>query len=181
LRFLYGFTGQFYPDKNPTKPQKANRLDAALPFHIFLLVGYDAAHSTLGVFHITLISWNHVDMDMWHRLTRCRTDINTDIVTIRVVLLIDDAFHFIDQFPDSRFFFSRGLKVFSNMPARNDQAMARARRVTVIVGIRQLIFDDNFRIPAKGTILMFAVILIKYNIRQVVSRIIVIQTFFFNE
>ncbi len=89
-----------------------------------------------------------------HRLTRCPANIDTDVVTIRLVFLIDDDFHFIDQRPDGRFFFSSCLKVFSNMPAWDDQAMAGVDRIAVVVGKSQLIFDNNFRFAAKGAILV---------------------------
>jgi len=123
-------------------------------FHVLLLVGYYAAHPAPGVFHIAPVPWNHVDVDVRHRLTRCLANIDTDVVTIRAVLPVDDDFHFIDQRPDRRFFFSSRLEVFSNMPARNNQAMACVNRVAVVVGKSQLIFDNHLRFAAKGAILV---------------------------
>ena len=95
-----------------------------------------------------------MDVNVRHRLTPCLANIDTDVVTIRIVLLVDDGFHFIDQRPDGGFFFSSRLEVFSNMPARDDQAMASVNRVTVVVGKNQLVFDDNLRFAAKGAVLV---------------------------
>jgi len=122
--------------------------------HVFLPVGYHAAHATFWVFHIAPVPWNHMDVDVRHRLTCCRANIDTDVVTIRLVLFIDDGFHFIDQRPDSRFFFCRRLKVLSDVPAHDNQAMTAVNRVAVIVGIRQLILDNSSGLATKNTILV---------------------------
>jgi len=86
----------------------------------------------------------------------CRfADIDPDIVTIGVVLPVDDGFHFIDQRPDGRFFFCCCLKVFADVPAGNHQAMAGIDRVTVKMGKCQVVFDNDFGVTAKWTVMMF--------------------------
>jgi len=95
-----------------------------------------------------------MDVNVRHRLTPCLANIDTDVVTIRIVLLVDDGFHFIDQRPDGGFFFSSRLEVFSNMPSWNNQAMSWVDRVAVVVGKSQLIFDNNLRVAAKGAVLV---------------------------
>jgi hypothetical protein len=95
-----------------------------------------------------------MDVDMWHRLTACLANIDTNIVSIRLVVPVDDDFHFINQRPDSRFFLGRRLKIFSHMPARDNQAMAGVNRVAVIVGKSQFVFDNPLRLATKDTILV---------------------------
>jgi hypothetical protein len=53
-----------------------------------LIEGYYAAHPALRVFHIALVPWNHVDVDMRYRLARHLANIDTDVVAIRLVLLM---------------------------------------------------------------------------------------------
>ena len=53
-------------------------------------MGYYAAHPALGVFHIAPVPWDHVDVDVRHRLARCLTNIDTDVVAIRVEVPVDD-------------------------------------------------------------------------------------------
>ena len=95
-----------------------------------------------------------MDVDVWHRLTGGLANIDTDVVSIRFIFFIEDNFHFIDQRPDSRFFFGSRLKVISNMPARDDQAMTSVNRVAVVMSKSQLVFDDNLRFAAKGAVLV---------------------------
>jgi hypothetical protein len=118
-------------------------------------MGYNTTHTTPGVFHVTFVSWNHMDMQMRDRLARRLADIDTDIVTIRFVFLVNDDFHFIDQHPDCRFFFCRCLEVLIDNPARKNQAKTGVYRVGIVMSKRQLIFDHKFRIATKDTVFIF--------------------------
>jgi len=122
---------------------------------VFLFVGYDTAYPAAGVFHVTLVPGDHVDMQMRNGLACRFADIDTDIVTIRMVLLVYDGFHFIDQRPDGHFLFCSCLEVFANVPVGNHQAMTRIDRVAVEMSERQAVFDNDFGVAAKGTIMMF--------------------------
>ena len=64
----------------------------------------------------------------------------------------DDRFELIHQFPDGRFFFRACLEIFGNVATGDDQAMAIAHRVRVIVRERQFVLDDFFRVVAKRTV-----------------------------
>jgi hypothetical protein len=71
------------------------------------------------------------------------------------MLLIEDGFHFIDQRPDSRLFLRRCLEVFGDMPPHDNKAVPGVYGVAVVMGERQLVFDNDFGLSAKGAVLVF--------------------------
>jgi hypothetical protein len=92
---------------------------------------------------------------MRYRLSCCLANIDTDVVTIRFELLVNNGFHFINQRPD-RGFLRRGcLEVLRNVTARNYQAMAGVDRVAIVMRKGEFVLDDDLGFTAKDTILVF--------------------------
>ena len=53
-------------------------------YSIILLSRYHTTHAPSRTFHITSISWYHMDMTMWNGLTSSFLDIDSDIKSIWV-------------------------------------------------------------------------------------------------
>jgi len=54
-------------------------------------------HTAARVLHIAHKSWNNVEVQVEHRLPRCRADIDADVVAVGMVTLVDDRFCRIDH------------------------------------------------------------------------------------
>ena len=66
---------------------------------------YDSTDSAARIWHISLIAWDQMDMDMRDALSCGFIDINADIVAIGVKLFIKIGFALINHCPECLLFF----------------------------------------------------------------------------
>src|SRR5210317_2657562 len=88
-------------------------------------------HAPLGVFNITLITRNDVNVDMHNTLPGCRPDVNADIITIRLEFFVDELFLLADQIHAGLNLFRRQLEETGHMATRDHQGMPWADRKAV--------------------------------------------------
>jgi len=88
-------------------------------------------YASLGILDIPRVAGNDVNMDMVDTLSGRWPHVYTDIVAVRLVLLIDELFLLAYQFHAGGNLFWRQLKEAGDMPVRDDHRMARAHRIGV--------------------------------------------------
>ena len=89
------------------------------------------AHAPLGIFDITLVARNKVDMDMENTLPGRRAYVNADVVTIRLEFLVQSHTLLGDQCHAGIDLFGRQVEKAGYMATRDNQGMARAHRVGI--------------------------------------------------
>ena len=70
-------------------------------------------------------------MDMEDALPGRRSDIDTDVVSIRFEFLVEEFFFLFDETHAGSHFFRRQVEKAGYMPTRDDQSVPRTRRVGV--------------------------------------------------
>ena len=86
---------------------------------------------SLGIFNVPFVAGNEVYMDMENALSGRRSHINADIVAIRTKLLINKLFFLFNEVHAGSHFFRCQIEKAGDMPARNDQGVARTRRIGI--------------------------------------------------
>jgi len=82
------------------------------------------AHSTAGIGHITAESGNEVDVKVKNRLAGGSPAVDTNIVSVGPMALLDDAFRLLDGADERYLFGGRGVKPRWRMTAGDQQRMA---------------------------------------------------------
>ena len=95
-------------------------------------------HAPLGILDITLVAGYDVNMDMEYTLPGRRPHVNTDIVTIRLELLVQPLALLGNQPYASIDFFVCQVKKAGHMTTRDDQGMTLAHRIGVSRAISKL-------------------------------------------
>ncbi len=85
-------------------------------------------HTPLGIFNVTLVAGDDVNVDMKNALPGRRSDIDADIVAIRFELLVKAHFFLFDEPHAGSNFFRRQVEKTGYMPTRDDQGMPGTRR-----------------------------------------------------
>ena len=100
-------------------------------------------HTALGIFNITLITGNDVDMDMEDTLSSRRTYVNTDVVAVGFKLFVQQLSLLVYQRHAGVDLFGGQLKKAGNMATRDDHRMTRAHRVRIARAVRQLVIQGH--------------------------------------
>ena len=95
-------------------------------------------HAPLGVLNITFVSGDEVNMDMEDTLSSRRPYVNSDVITVRLELLIQPRAFNGNQLHASVDFFRGQVEKAGDMTARDDQSMSRTHRVAVTGAVRKL-------------------------------------------
>jgi FKBP-type peptidyl-prolyl cis-trans isomerase 2 len=98
-------------------------------------------HAPLGVFHITRVARNDVNVDMQNTLSGRRPYIDADIVAIGTELRVQMLALLGDQLHAGRHFFRRQLEEAGHVATRNHQGMPRAHCEAVAGTVRQFILS----------------------------------------
>ena len=98
-------------------------------------------HPALGVFHISLVAGNNMDMDMKYALTRGGANIHSDIVAIRAKLTVYQLLFPLDKVHTGNHFLGGQLKKAGDMSSGYDHRMSRADRIAVPGAVGELIFQ----------------------------------------
>ena len=105
--------------------------------------GNHMSHAPLGVLDIPLVTGNNVNMDMENALSGCLTDINPDIVAIRVKFRVNALFFLANQLHTGRYLVRRQVEKAGDMPLRDDQGMPRTDRIGVAGAISKFVIQRN--------------------------------------
>lgn len=100
-------------------------------------------HTALGIFNITLITGNDVNMDMEDTLPSRRTYVNTDVVAVGFKLFVQQLSLLVYQRHAGVDLFGSQLKKAGNMATRDDHRMTRAHRVRIARAVRQLVIQGH--------------------------------------
>ena len=96
-------------------------------------------HSPPGIFDITLVAGNEVNMDMKDTLPGRRPHVYADIVAAGVELRVQQAAFFGDQLHAGANLFRRQVEKAGDMTTRDDQGMTRAHRVAITRAVSKLV------------------------------------------
>ena len=96
-------------------------------------------HVPLGIFDITLVAGNDVNMDMEDTLLGRRPHVYADIVTAGVELRVQQAALLGDQLHAGPDLFRRQVEKAGDMTTRDDQGMTRAHRVAISRAVRKFV------------------------------------------
>ena len=88
-------------------------------------------HPSLGILNVPFVAGDEVDVDMVNALPGCRSDVDADVVAIRLELLIKEFFFLLEEPHAGSHFFRRQVEEAGDMPTRDDQGVALTRRVGV--------------------------------------------------
>lgn len=88
-------------------------------------------YPSLGILNVSFVAGDDMNMDMKNALPGRGSDIDADIVAIRIELIVDEGFFLFDEVHTGRHFFRRQVEKAGYMPTRNDQGVSRTRRVGV--------------------------------------------------
>lgn len=100
-------------------------------------------HTALGIFNITLITGNDVNMYMPDTLPSRRPYVNADVVAVGFKLFIQQLSLLIDQRHAGVDLFGCQLKKAGNMASRDDQRMTRAHSVRIARAVRQFVIQRH--------------------------------------
>ena len=88
-------------------------------------------HSPLGIFNVPFVAGNEVNMDMENTLPGRRSNINADIVAIRIKLIINKLFFLLNEVHAGSHFFRRQVEKAGDMPTRDNQGVPGTRRIGI--------------------------------------------------
>ncbi len=88
-------------------------------------------HPTLGILNVPFVAGDDVNMDMEDTLPGRRSDINADIVAIRIKPLVNAFFFLFNEVHAGSHFFRCQVEKANDMPTWDDQDVPRTRRVGV--------------------------------------------------
>lgn len=100
-------------------------------------------HTALGIFNITLVTGNDVDMDMEDTLPSRRTYVNTDVVAVGLEFFVKQLSLLVNQRHAGVDLFGGQLKKAGNMATRDDHRMTRAHRVRIARAVGQLVIQGH--------------------------------------
>ena len=103
-------------------------------------------HASLWVFNVPLVAGDDVNMDMADALPSRGSDIDADVVAIRIELLVEEFSFLFDEVHAGSHLFRRQVEKTGYVPARDDHSVPRTRRVGVTGAERQFTL---YRYPAR--------------------------------
>lgn len=96
-------------------------------------------HASLGIFDITLVAGNDVNMDMENTLSGRRPNVNADVVAVGLELRVQQVALLGYKLHTGVDLFGRQVKKAGDMTTRDDQGMTRAHRVAVTRAVRKFV------------------------------------------
>ena len=100
-------------------------------------------HTALGIFNITLITGNDVNMYMKDTLPSRRPYVNADVVAVGFKLFVQQLSLLVYQRHAGVDLFGCQLKKTGNMATRDDHRVTRAHRVRIARTVRQFVIPGN--------------------------------------
>jgi hypothetical protein len=100
-------------------------------------------HTALGIFNVTLITRNDVNMDMQDTLSSRLSYVNADVVAVGFKLFVQQFSLLVYQRHAGIDLFGCQLKKAGNMAARDDHRMTWAHRVGIARAVRQFVIPGN--------------------------------------
>jgi hypothetical protein len=91
----------------------------------------DVAYASPGIANITVVSWDEMDVKVKNRLACRGAAVDTYIVSIGLVILLNGGFGLINGADEGHVFLGRGLEPRRNVSSRNQERMAGRHRVSV--------------------------------------------------
>jgi hypothetical protein len=91
----------------------------------------DVAHASPGIANIAVVSWDEMDVKVKNRLACGCATVDTYIVSIGLVILLNGGLGLINGAYEGNVFFRRGLEPRRNVSSRNQERMAGRHRVSV--------------------------------------------------
>ena len=88
-------------------------------------------HAPLGIFNVPFVAGDDVNMDMENALPGRGSDIDADIVAIRIEFLVNEFFFLFNEAHAGSHFFRRQVEKAGYMPTWDDHGVPRTRRVGV--------------------------------------------------
>jgi len=88
-------------------------------------------HAPLGILNVPFIAGDDVNMDMEDALPGRWSDIDANIVAIRIEFLVNEFFFLFNEAHTGSHFFRRQVEKAGYMPTRDDHGVPRTRRVGV--------------------------------------------------
>ena len=87
---------------------------------IILFSGYHSADTAAWIWNIAYISWYQMDMDMRNTLTSSLTNIDSNIISVRMESFVHQLFAMVDSLPEMPLLFWFQVKIKCNMTFGND-------------------------------------------------------------
>ena len=97
-------------------------------------------HAPLGIFNVPFVTGDNVNMDMQDTLSGRGTDVDADIVAIRIEFLVNTFLFLFDEPHANRNFVRSQVEKAGYMPARDNQGVSRAGRIGVAGTVSKLMF-----------------------------------------
>lgn len=109
-------------------------------------------YAPLGILNVPFVAGDDVNMDMKEALPGRRSDIDADIVAIRIELLVNEFFFLLNEAHTRGHFFRRQVEKAGYMPTWDDHGMPRTCRVGVTGTVNKfMLYRHPTRICAKQT------------------------------
>ena len=86
-------------------------------------------HAPLGILNVPFVAGDDVNMDMENALPGRWSDIDADIVAIRIEFLVNEFFFLFNEAHTGSHFFRRQVEKTGDMPTRDDHGVPGTRRV----------------------------------------------------
>ena len=103
-------------------------------------------HAPLGIFNVPFVAGDDVNMDMENALPGRWSNIDTDVVAIRIEFLVNEFFFLLDEAHTGSHFFRRQVEKAGDVPTRDDQGVSRTRRVGITRAERKFML---YRYPTR--------------------------------
>ncbi len=116
-----------------------------------MLAGDDASYTTAGFRDIVLVAGDEVDVGMGNGLACGGVDIDADVESIGVELLLEDGFDLVQQDEAVHLLLEGQVKVIRYMPGGDHQGMPLAHRELIKNRIGHFGFSDHRPIGWEGT------------------------------
>ncbi len=110
---------------------------------VVALAGDDVPHTATGVGDVVLVARDQVDVEMEDGLPRGFADVDADVVAVGVVAAGDQVSAAIEAGGDCRALVGGGVEPGRDVPARNDEEVARVHREGVPEGPREAVFEGD--------------------------------------
>ena len=100
-------------------------------------------HAPLGIFNVPFVAGDDVDVDMENALPGRRSDVDADVVAVRLVELVDDVPGVRKRLEQRSLLGFVGFEQGSEMAARDDDAVAERDGKAIAVDDGEFIFGED--------------------------------------
>ena len=127
---------------------------------------YDPSYSAPGILDISPVTGNQMDVQVHDALAGIFSAIYSDVIAVRMVLLVQNLFGFIQQLAQGPAFFGCGGKEVRDMAFADDQHMPRGHRVFIIFDPGQVVFYKQVFPLTEDTIFHSNTSIIYFSLRE---------------